>query len=176
MHPAFHWWNNHARHHAREHCGPHQHAEHGGHGHFGGFEHGLGGFDRGAHFGGPGGPGDFQGGGGPFGVRRPLRFLVHKLDLSEDQVASLARILDELKTERAQAEVDQRRTVAAFAEALEGSTFAEPRAKEGGDQRVKSAEHLRDAVVKALAEIHALLDDDQRKRFAYLIRTGVISL
>src|SRR5262249_25166273 len=62
-------------------------------------------------------------GGGGFGVRRPLRFLAHKLDLDERQVAELARILDELKTERAQAEVDRRRTVAAFADALSGDAF-----------------------------------------------------
>ena len=114
--------------------------------------------------------------GGGWGVRRPLRFLAHKLDLDERQVNELARILDELKTERAQADVDHRRTVAAFADAVEASTFAAPRAKEGGDQRVKSAELLRDAVIKALSQIHAMLDDDQRKRLAYLIRTGVLTL
>jgi Spy/CpxP family protein refolding chaperone len=109
-------------------------------------------------------------------VRRPLRFLAHKLDLSESQIAELARILDELKTERAQGDVDHRRTVAAFADAIEGATFGEARAKEGGDQRVKSAEQLRDAVVKALARIHGVLDEEQRKQFAYLIRTGVLAL
>ena len=33
--------------------------------------------------------------GGAFGVRRPLRFLAHKLDLDDRQVAELARILDQ---------------------------------------------------------------------------------
>src|SRR5579883_2516614 len=47
-----------------------------------------------------------EGGGGGFGVRRPLRFLAHKLGLDEPQIAEFARILNELKTERAQAEVD----------------------------------------------------------------------
>src|SRR5207245_5643235 len=47
--------------------------------------------------------------GGGFGVRRPLRFLAHKLDLDEKPVVLLAGILDELKTERAQAAVDDRR-------------------------------------------------------------------
>jgi Spy/CpxP family protein refolding chaperone len=114
--------------------------------------------------------------GGPFGVRRPLRFLAHKLDLSEEQVEELARIIDELKTERAQAEVDHRRTISAFADALEGGTFGEARAREGGDLRVKTAERLREAVIKALGRIHALLSDEQRKRLAYLVRTGVITL
>jgi Spy/CpxP family protein refolding chaperone len=109
-------------------------------------------------------------------VRRPLRFLAHKLDLSEAQVSDLARIIEELKTERAQAEVDHRRTVTALADAVEGATFGEQRAREGGDLRVKSAERLRDAVTTALSRIHALLDDEQRKQLAYLIRTGVVTL
>jgi Spy/CpxP family protein refolding chaperone len=114
--------------------------------------------------------------GGGFGVRRPLRFLVHKLGLDERQVAELARIMDELKTERAQAEVDRRRTVAAFADALAGDAFDAARAREGGDQRVKSAERLRDALLKALPQIHALLNPEQRVRLAYLIRTGALAV
>src|SRR5580658_234581 len=35
--------------------------------------------------------------GGGFGVRRPLRFLAHKLDLDDRQITALARILDELR-------------------------------------------------------------------------------
>src|SRR5580658_464980 len=62
-------------------------------------------------------------GGGSFGVRRPLRFLAYKLDLKEAQTAELAKILDDLKTERAQAAVDDRRAVAAFAEAVAGGSF-----------------------------------------------------
>jgi Spy/CpxP family protein refolding chaperone len=114
------------------------------------------------------------GGGGGLGVRRPLRFLMHKLNLDERQVAELARILNELKTERAQAEVDRRRTVGAFADALGGDTYNAAKASEGGDLRVKSAERLRDAVLKALQQIHAVLNADQRIRLAYLIRTGTL--
>jgi Spy/CpxP family protein refolding chaperone len=113
-------------------------------------------------------------GAGAFGVRRPLRFLAHKLDLDERQIAELARILDELKTERAQAEVDQRRTISAFADALTGDAFDAGKATEGGHLRVKSAEKLRDAVLKALGQIHALLNAEQRGRLAYLSRTGTL--
>ena len=174
MHQAFYSWFEHARRHAEHarwgadaHCGPG-----GGHGH----GHGPGHGGPGPFGGGPGGR--FGGGdeGGGFGVRRPLRFLAHKLELSEAQVPELARILDELKTERAQAEVDNRRTVSAFADAIESATFGEARSREGGDLRVKSAERLRDAVTLALSRIHAMLDDDQRKRLSYLIRTGVVTL
>jgi hypothetical protein len=58
-------------------------------------------------------------GGGSFGVRRPLRFMAWKLELNEPQVEQLAAILADLKTERAQASVDHRRSVGLFADALE---------------------------------------------------------
>jgi Spy/CpxP family protein refolding chaperone len=116
------------------------------------------------------------GGGGGLGVRRPLRFLVHRLGLDERQVTELARILNELKTERAQAEVDHQRTLAAFADALAGDAFDAAKAAEGGDLRVKSAERLRDSVLKFLQQIHAILNPEQRARLAYLIRTGTLVL
>src|SRR5881398_279929 len=97
-------------------------------------------------------------GGGGFGVRRPLRFLAHKLGLDNRQVAELARILDGLKTERAQAEVDRRRTLAGFADALSGEAFDEAKAAEAGELRVRSAERLRAAVLTALRQIHAALN------------------
>ena len=118
--------------------------------------------------------GDF--GTAAFGVRRPLRFLAYKLDLDEKQVEELARILSELKTERAQAEVDGRRALSAFADALDRDAFDAAVAGEGGSRRVASAERLRDAVTKALERIHALLDPEQRSRLAYLIRTGTLVL
>ena len=161
MHPGMMWWWKRARRHG---CGE------------GGEMHaGEGGWQAGP-WGHHGGGGDDFGGGGAFGVRRPLRFLAYKLNLNEEQVAQLAKILDELKTERAQAAVDDRRTVAAFADALGLEKFDEARGKEGGDLRVKSAERLRDAVVKALGKIHAVLDSGQRAQLAYLIRTGVLSI
>ena len=117
----------------------------------------------------------YEGGGG-LGVRRPLRFLVHKLDLDEKQITELARILNELKTERAQAEVDRQRTIAAFADAIAGDAFDAAKAAEGGTLRVQSAERLRDAVLKALQQIHAVLNPEQRVRLATLIRTGTLTI
>jgi Spy/CpxP family protein refolding chaperone len=131
---------------------------------------------EGRPWGGPGEEMDDDFGAGGFGVRRPLRFLAHKLDLDDRQVAELARILDELKTERAQAEVDRRRTVSAFADALAGDAFDDAKAGEGGALRVQSAERLRDAVLKALRQIHAVLNAEQRVRLAYLIRTGTLTV
>jgi len=114
--------------------------------------------------------------GGSFGVRRPLRFLAYKLQLQEPQVAQLARILDEIKTERAQAAVDNRRALSAFADAIEGEKFDGPRADAGAAIRLQTAERLRGAVVTALGRLHGLLDKEQRERLAYLIRTGTLSI
>jgi Spy/CpxP family protein refolding chaperone len=111
-----------------------------------------------------------------FGVRRPLRFLAWKLQLDEAQVGRLAAVLSELKTERAQAAVDDRRALTAFADALAGERFDEGKAHEARDARVKSADRLQSAVERALTGIHALLDPEQRERLAYLIRTGALTL
>jgi Spy/CpxP family protein refolding chaperone len=120
----------------------------------------------------------FEGGfgGGPFGVRRPLRFLAQKLELDEKQIAELARILDELKTERAQSAVDDRRSLSDFADALTGESFDATKAAASADRRVDASKRLRDALLRSLQQIHTLLNPDQRGRFAYLIRTGVLSL
>lgn len=119
-------------------------------------------------------PGAF--GGGAFGVRRPLRFLAYKLALEDAQVAELAKILDELKTERAQAAVDHRRTLSAFADAIGSDSFDRAKAEAGAKLRLDSADRLRGAVVEALGRLHGLLDPEQRKRLAYLIRTGTLTL
>ena len=115
-------------------------------------------------------------GGSAFGVRRPLRFLAAKLELDDAQVRKLAEILDELKTERAQAAVDDRRTLSAFADALAAEAFDASRASGGATLRSESTDRLGKAVVEALLRIHALLRSDQREKFAYLIRTGVVAL
>jgi Spy/CpxP family protein refolding chaperone len=180
--PGMGWW--HARRAAR-HCGAdtHEHAGPRGPGWGGPPGGGPGGW--GPPGGGGPGPGGFGGhdghderGGGPggFGVRRPLRFLAFKLELDEHQVAELARILNDLKTERAQAAVDDRRTVSAFAEAISDGTWDEAKALAAAELRVKSAQGLKDAVVKALGRIHALLETGQREKIAYLIRTGTLSI
>jgi len=110
------------------------------------------------------------------GVRRPLRFLAHKLDLQESQIAELARILDEIKTERAQAAVDHRRAISAFADAIESEVFDEAKANAGAQVRLQSADRLRGAVLTALSRLHKMLDPQQRSRLAYLIRTGTLSI
>ncbi len=122
----------------------------------------------------PGDGGDL--GAGAFGVRRPLRFLAFKLGLDDRQVGELARILNALKTERAQAEVDARRAMAGLADAVAAASFDAQAAGEAAQMRVRSAERLRQAVTRALGELHGLLDPEQRARLAYLIRTGTLQI
>jgi Spy/CpxP family protein refolding chaperone len=115
--------------------------------------------------------------GGPsFGVRRPLRFLAWKLGLDEKQVAEVAKLLADIKTERAQAEVDARRAAAMLADLAATADFDQAKAKEVADLRVRSAERIRDELVKMLARLHAILDAEQRERLAYLIRTGTLQV
>jgi Spy/CpxP family protein refolding chaperone len=121
-------------------------------------------------------PGSYGFGGGAFGVRRPLRFLAYKLQLEDAQVAELARILDEIKTERAQAAVDHRRALSAFADAISSDVFDRAKAEAGAKLRLESADRLRGAVVTALGRLHELLDPPQRTRLAYLIRTGTLTI
>jgi Spy/CpxP family protein refolding chaperone len=108
------------------------------------------------------------------GVRRPLRFLAWKLGLDERQVAELATILNELKTERAQAEVDDRRALALLADAAQAEGFDREKAAEAGRLRTNSADRVQQKVVESLGRIHALLDAEQRARLAYLLRTGTL--
>lgn len=180
MHPFYAAWQR-ATHrfagHSHGHCGPD--GERRGQHWFGGRCGPGGGHEHGGGHGGPfgGGGGEFDGdGGGSFGVRRPLRFLAYKLELDERQVAELAMVLDTVKTERAQAEVDQRRTTAAYADLLASESFDEAAASKVSSERVRSAERLQTAVQTALGKIHALLTAEQRKRLTYLLRTGALRL
>jgi Spy/CpxP family protein refolding chaperone len=121
-------------------------------------------------------PGDDFGPGGSFGVRRPLRFLADKLGLDENQIVQLAKILDELKTERAQSAVDERRTLGEFADAFAAEQFDANKAASARDRRVQSNQRLSATVVRSLEQIHAILSPEQRVRLAHLIRAGILVL
>ena len=150
MHPGFfhHWRRAHAA----------RHAAH----------HGVGYEAAGDHHG--------HGGGPIFGVRRPLRVMAHELGLEDEQVERLARIIDELKTGRAQAAVDERRSVGLIADALLEPEVDRAKLTEALDLRVKSAEKLRDAVLEALSDTHGILKPEQRKKLAYPLRSGQITI
>jgi Spy/CpxP family protein refolding chaperone len=154
MHPGFmSWWrSNRANACSRSRCSP---------GHF-----------DGAHF----GWSEHEGAGAGLGVRRPLRYLAWKLELEQEQVAKLAAIIETLKTERAQADLDFRRSTSVIAAALEAAILDQAALDDAAKQRVESEQRRQRAVAGALSSIHALLDEDQRKRLAYLVRTGALEL
>jgi Spy/CpxP family protein refolding chaperone len=130
---------------------------------------------RGAEFYFSVGRGDDEFGAAGLGVRRPLRFLTWKLDLTGDQVAAVARILERLKIERAQAEVEQRRSASAIADAIAADTFDAAATSVATEHRATSAKNVQAAVARALGELHAALEPEQRKRLAMLIRTRAIT-
>ncbi len=119
------------------------------------------------------GGGDDEGAG--LGVRRPLRFLAWKLDLTAEQLEGAARILARLKIERAQAAVDQRRSAADLADAIEHEAFDNAQADAATEKRVTAALAVQRAVAKALGDLHGILEPDQRRRLAMLIRTRAIA-
>ena len=121
------------------------------------------------------GRGEDEAGGAGLGVRRPLRFLAWKLDLTAEQLEGAARILERLKIERAQAAVDQRRSAADLADAIEHEAFDNARADSATEKRVTAALAVQRAVAKALGDLHGILEPDQRRRRARLIRTRAIT-
>ena len=113
---------------------------------------------------------------GAFGVRRPLRFLALRLGLDETQAREVARILDEVKTERAQAAVDHRRMSGALADVLSADAFDANAAAAAAAARLHSAERMRQATVRALERLHGVLRPEQRATLAMLIRTGAVRI
>jgi len=117
-----------------------------------------------------------QGGARGFGVRRPLRYLTHHLELDESQVRRMATVLNSLKTEREQVELDEKRTVAAMATLLESGTPTLDEVRDVLDVRVKSAEQLKEETAKSVVAISDFLDEDQRQEFIKLLLTNSVTL
>ena len=111
-----------------------------------------------------------------FGVRRPLRYLTYHLDLDENQTRRMASVLNQLKTEREQAELDEKRTTAELARLLENGTPTLDEARQALAARVESAKVLQEETAKAIVSVSDFLDDDQREQFINLLLTGAISL
>ena len=110
------------------------------------------------------------------GVRRPLRFLAYRLDLTDEQSSRLARVLERLKLERAQAALDLRRAASDLADAVEAERFERGAVETAGQRRTEVARRVEEAVARALEELHALLEPAQRSGLAELLRTGALRL
>ncbi|MEM1436105.1 MAG: hypothetical protein AAGG11_18770, partial [Pseudomonadota bacterium] len=102
-----------------------------------------------------------HGHGGSFGVRRPLRYLAHRLDLDDSQVRRLAIVLDRLKSEREQARLDDERAMSRVAELLLDGELPEKAAFDDALRcRRDSQERLEAEATQALVHIAELLDPD----------------
>lgn len=116
-------------------------------------------------------------GGSPnFGVRRPLRYLSHQLDLDESQTRKVAAILNRLKTEQEQAALDNKRSTQALAQLMSGDKPLDEELKVALAPRIESAQRLQDELALAIQSFHAALDEDQCERFADLLASGSIVL
>lgn len=111
-----------------------------------------------------------------FGVRRPLRFLVERLELDDAQAAELARVMQQLRLERQQAELDLRRARATLADLVEGAALDAAALEAAAETRVVAARRLRDATIAAVKRLHAALRPEQRTKLATVLRTGPLDL
>ncbi len=116
------------------------------------------------------------GGKGRFGARRPLRFLIERLQLDDPQAADLAKILSDLRLEREQAELDRKRARGALADQLSADTIDATKLREAAEVRVQAAGRERDATVTAIERLHALLTPEQRVKLSMIVRTGPFAL
>lgn len=113
---------------------------------------------------------------GGFGVRRPLRYLSYQLDLDDSQRRQVAVALDALKTEREQAALDEKKMTAELADLVAKPELTDDALAGVLAARVTSAERVQKQVARAIREIVAVLDPDQRDEFAYLLKTGAIQI
>ncbi|MGE0623592.1 MAG: periplasmic heavy metal sensor [Pseudomonadales bacterium] len=113
---------------------------------------------------------------GSFGVRRPLRYLSYQLDLDESQRRRIAVALDAVKTEREQAALDEKKMAADLADLVAKPEFTDEALNGVLSARVTSTDRVQKQVARAIRDIAAALDPDQREEFAYLLRTGAIQI
>ena len=109
---------------------------------------------------------------GSFGARRPLRFLGYQLDLDEKQRRKIGAVLNDIKVDREQAALDEKKMISELADQIGRSERGPDAFKQTLSTRVRSTEHLQGRIADALEKIIETLDDDQREEFAYLLRTG----
>jgi uncharacterized membrane protein len=113
---------------------------------------------------------------GPLGVRRPLRFLAHRLGLDPRQMQTFADVIEDWKTEYAQAEVDGRRARKQLTKAIGEEGFDAEAAAAALEARAESRSRVESGVVSGLQELHVVMSPEQRNVFAMLLRMGEISL
>lgn len=103
-----------------------------------------------------------------FSIKRPLRFLARKLELSDAQLREVADVLSDFKLERDLADVERRRAKKVLANALKGDTFDRDAANAAVEDQAAAHRRVREAFVDALERVHATLEPSQREELAFL--------
>ena len=111
-----------------------------------------------------------------FGVRRPLRHLAWKLKLNEAQIRDVVDVLDRLKTAYNQARLDQDRSTSEVAAVFSAAAFDSDRVNAALATRTQATEVLNGELLGAVRRIFELLNEEQRREFAYLLRSGAFVL
>jgi Spy/CpxP family protein refolding chaperone len=111
-----------------------------------------------------------------FGVRRPLRHLAWKLNLTEAQIRDVVDVLDKLKTGYNQAQLDRDRSTSEVAAVFSAADFDATRAGDALSMRTRATETLNQELLAAMRRIFEILNEDQRRDFAYLLRSGAFVL
>jgi hypothetical protein len=111
-----------------------------------------------------------------FGVRRPLRHLAWKLNLNETQVRDVVDVLDRLKTAYNQARLDQDRSTSEVAAVFSATEFNSERVSAALAMRTRASEVLNQELLDAVRRIFEMLNEEQRREFAYLLRSGAFVL
>lgn len=111
-----------------------------------------------------------------FGMRRPLRHLAWKLNLTEAQIRDVVDVLDKMKTAYRQATLDRDRATSEIAGVFSAAAFDDGRAEAALSMRTRATEALNQELLAALRRIFELLNEDQRRDFAYLLRSGSFTL
>ena len=109
-----------------------------------------------------------------FGVRRPLRKLTWRLDLDDQQAQRLADVLNRLKTAYGQADLDRQRANADVAALFDEDQFSASAASAAMEHRLRATADLSEELKRAFARIFEVLDANQRREFARMIRAGEI--
>ena len=104
-----------------------------------------------------------------FGIKRPLRFLIRKLELDEEQVMVVMDAMSDFRIERDQAGIEARRARKVLVSALTGDEFDREKAAEAVEQQVESHRRLREAFVDALERVHGILNAAQREKLSFLL-------
>jgi Spy/CpxP family protein refolding chaperone len=104
-----------------------------------------------------------------FAVKRPLRFLIHKLDLTEEQTMVVADVISDFRIERDQADVDRRRAKKALVRAFDEDEFDDEIARDALEQQLQAQRAVSDSFLQSLQRIHAVLEPAQRTKLGFLL-------